>query len=376
MKLLMVGGTFDDNGGKASSVVRKFFEAIQDFDTFDECRLYNGGEYSTVESLLDLCKDYKFVIWWANVPNDKPKLRDVKSVNSRCILVTSKRNDGDKYTIQELINRALGTKSNLCIEFKKDESGKFNMMIFDPLGNNWYSGNDIHECASKLVDRMLFLDMITRQSCTNVNEMVGLSNDISAYMDMIKGEDDFFSVIKEYAEVFHELISPAEGVTRFLGNSSFRCQRGFPSIRKNGIIFMSKRNIDKRYIDIQGFVPTKLHNNEVLYWGANKPSVDTPVQLRLYKLLPNIEYMIHAHVYIDNAPFTKHMIPCGGLQEVDEVIATIKEAYGSLDQDYYAVNLIGHGCIVMSSDVSKLKNIAYKGREIPERIFTAGGNHE
>lgn len=371
MKLLMVGGTFDDDGGRKSSLIRKFYDTINETNSFDEIVLYNGGNYSEIEHILDSCKDFDVVIWWANIPNDKPKLRDVKSINPRCMLVTSKRNDNKKYSIQELINRALGIKSNLCIEFSKDTKTEiFNMMIFDPLGNSWYNGSDIKECCTKLIDRIFFLDLISRQGCINVNDMVGLPNDISEYLDMIRGEDEFFNLIKEYAEVFHKLISPAEGVTRFLGNSSFRCQRGFPSIRKNDIIFMSKRNIDKRYIDIQGFVPTKLHNNEVLYWGPSKPSVDTPVQLNLYKLLPKIEYMIHAHVYIKDAPFTTHMIPCGGLEEISEVIGVIDEHYEDRNADFYAVNLVGHGCIVMSSTVDKMKNLPYVGRIIPERIVS------
>lgn len=366
MKILFVGGSFDDNGGRKSSIVTKFCDELNKTNDIN-LTTYNGGYFSEIERILNKSITYDVVIWWANIPNDKPKTRDIKSINKKVILVTSKRNDNEKYSFSELINRTLSIKANLCIEFSK-QNETFHMMLFDPLGNCWFKGTDIAECGSALVKRLKFLKDITRQGCINVNDMLGLSKDITKYMEMIKGEEDFFNIIKKYANVFHKLINPSPTVTRFLGNSSFRCQRGFPSVRKNGIVFVSKRNIDKRFIDINGFVPTKFYDDKVFYWGENKPSVDTPIQLQLYEKLTNIDYMIHAHVYIKDAPFTKNMIPCGGLQEVKEVLNTIKSDYGSFDKDFYAINLVGHGCIVMSSDVEKLKELKYLSRVMPETI--------
>lgn len=43
---------------------------------------------------------------------------------------------------------------------------------------------------------------------------------------------------------------------------------------------------------MEHFVPTYLSEYKVYYCGENKPSVDTPIQLRLYEKLPNINYMI------------------------------------------------------------------------------------
>ena len=83
----------------------------------------------------------------------------------------------------------------------------------------------------------------------------------------IPEDTEFFNIVKGYADVFHKLINPAPNVTRFLGNSSFRCQRGFPSFKKDGIVYVSKRNVDKRYIDKSGFVPTKLFDNKIFYYS-------------------------------------------------------------------------------------------------------------
>ena len=115
--MLIVGGTFDDNGGKLSSVVNQIMAAMLD-ESFD-VKLYNGGSFDQVESILEECKYFDYILWWANVPNDKPKLRNVKEINPKAMLVTSKRNDDNKYSFAELINRALGAKANLCVQFSK-----------------------------------------------------------------------------------------------------------------------------------------------------------------------------------------------------------------------------------------------------------------
>ena len=359
MKILFVAGNFDDNGGRPSSVANKFHALIDARSDVEQIAFANGGYFSEIEDILEQAKTHDVVIWWANVPNDKPKIRDVKSVNPKTMLITSKRNDDNKYSFAELINRALESKANLCVEFSK-QGETFDMMVFGPLGNCWFNGNDIQKCCDILINRIAFLKNITRQGCTNV---------LNENSPMIPDDGEFFDVIKNYAEIFHKLINPAPGVTRFLGNSSFRCQRGFPSFKKDGIIYVSRRNVDKRYIDKDSFVPTKFVDGKVFYYGDNKPSVDTPIQLRLYERLPHINYMIHSHVYIKDAPFTSHMIPCGGLEEVEEVMALIQKKYGNCDGDFYAINLVGHGSIIMSSDVQKLKNIDYVGRIFPEIHF-------
>ena len=48
-------------------------------------------------------------------PNDFEKVRNVKEVAPKVMLVTSKRNDGGKYQFNELVQRALGSKSNLLL---------------------------------------------------------------------------------------------------------------------------------------------------------------------------------------------------------------------------------------------------------------------
>ena len=302
MKILFVGGSYDNNGGKSSKLVQKFAQEMTN-NGYD-VTLYNGGYFSEIVNHLQETQNYDIVFWWANVPNDYEKIRDVKEVNPKCMLITSKRNDNEKYNFGQLINFALTRKANLSIEFSKRE-GIFHIMVFDPLGTLWYKGTDIQESARKVMERLEFLSKISRQKTIQTAETIEVPD-----------QPEFFALVKKYVEVFHKLINPANEVTRFLGNSSYRCQRGFPSFKTDKYIYVSRRNVDKRYIDRDNFVPVYYEDGEVYYLGNNKPSVDTPIQVRLYHELININYMIHAHVYIKDAPFTRLPIPCGGLEEV------------------------------------------------------------
>lgn len=396
MKILVVGGTFDNNGGSRSGLVDKFVNALMTMNGTVSYR--NGGNYEELQYTLNNCvKNYDVVFWWANVPNDLPKVRDVKEVAPHVILVSSKRNDGDKYTFQELVNRALALKANLTFEFKKQDDGKFAMMVFDPLGSSWYEGTDINEAVKATVERLIFLMSITRNATHQCE--TGKSLVMSWYFDRFKqdmhqadnrrdipeisDEEQFVNLVREYAEVFQSIMKPAKEVTRFLGNASMRppvppqvgrCGKGFPSFRKDGYIFVSKRNVDKQFITLDSFVPTFLDDGKVYYCGGDKPSVDTPIQLRLYKKLKNVNYMIHSHCYIKDAPFTSKCVPCGAIEEVDEIIKAIVENYTTEETnadclDRYVLNLIGHGSIVMARDIKGLQGLEYYGRPMPEKMF-------
>ena len=372
--------------GKSSGLARKIIKALQPFAS--KLLFANGGYYPDLQSHLEDAKYFDIVFWWPNVDNDLPKIRDVKESAPHIMLVTSKRNDNDKYTFQELNQRALASKSNLVFEFKRVDD-KFKMMIFDPLGCSWYDGFDIDAAVTAAMNRLSYLNSITRQKTTSINTDNGLI--LKWYFDCfeqkqnksnkevsVPEEQEFVNLVKEYAETFHEIMKPAPNVKRFLGNCSMkpfppqvgRCSKGMPSFRKDGYVFVSQRNVDKEFLTIENFVPTYIDNGEVYYCGNNKPSVDTPVQLRLYEALPNIHYMIHAHVYINDAPYTSYPIPCGAIEEVDEILNAINKEFGSLNGTKYHINLLGHGSIIMGETIDDLKDVNYYGRSLPEKFET------
>ena len=77
--------------------------------------------------------------------------------------------------------------------------------------------------------------------------------------------------------------------------------------------------------------------------------------------MPNVNYMLHAHVYVDGAPYSDYPVPCGAIEEVDKILGLVDPN----DTDF-AINLLGHGSIVFAKDVEYLKDIKYIARGIPE----------
>ena len=196
----------------------------------------------------------------------------------------------------------------------------------------------------------------TRVSSTRLpdNDKISVPNDKA-----------FFDIVKRSAKIFDKLMHQPANPSRFLGNASFRCQRGFPSFRgSNELIYVSRRNIDKKFISKDTFVPVDIRHNgfKPNYYGVHKPSVDTPIQIGLYRLFPNVNYMIHGHAYADNAPFTDRVIPCGAIEEISE----ISRIFTTVDKTNFVVNLLGHGSIVFAKDVNFFYEVTYSARPFPE----------
>lgn len=377
MKILCVGGTFDEKEGKTSGLVNKMCDKIKK-DKDVDLTVHNGGNVSNLHNnIIQSVKDYDIVMWFANVSNDEVKVRDVKAINPKTILITSKRNDDGKYSFAELISRALSIKANLTIEFSKKEDGLFNMTVFDPLGVVYYNGTNIDHMTTALLGRAKILPTFTRVPTTKVET----NKDI-----VVPDKKDFFNFAHNCADIFHNLIRPARGTERFLGNMSFRCQNGFPSFRgKDNLIYVSRRNVNKGDIEASSFVPTYLDKDlNVMYYGDNKPSVDTPVQLRLYSMFPWANYMLHAHCYVkpsseikDCEVYTTRLpVPCGALEEVNEISQATRTNIGLSYEDaprLMAINLVGHGCILIAKDteilkeLEKYKDSCFVARKIPER---------
>lgn len=372
-RILFVGGNWDLNGGRKSKIVEEFAKFLPNVT------VYNGGNFNDLNDILESCVNYDIVLWWANVSNDLPKIRNVKDINYKVMLVSSKRNVEGKYSFQDLLQRSFSLKSNLTIEFSMVDN-KYYMRLFDPLGNMWYEGFSIKLCSKILIERLNFIRSITRESTVSNEENVGA---LAWFFNMFKDEmyesndnpfvpikEEFLEIVRNYAYKFAEATFETKEVKRFLGNASFRCPKGFPSFRDSKYIFVSKRNVNKEFIGIKEFVPVYLEDGKLFYCGDNKSSVDSPIQVRLYSLLPNINYMIHSHCYIENAPYTNVVLPCGALEEVDEIKNVIKKYYDNdYNKDFYVVNLLGHGSIMMSNKPSQLKNIRMVGRKLPEKFI-------
>lgn len=343
---LFVGGSFNQQGGKPSSVMNTLCVGFHD-NFKGKIHKLNGGNIEDL-SLLDF-KEYDVILWFPDIPNEMNKIiQSIKQINPSCVLVTSKRNFNE-YSRAEVIQRALKIKSNLVVEVNQNEVMQYVGCLIDPLGNIFQDfTNDFYAVGKALGKRIKELQSFTRMPSEKIDGTIEVPD-----------EKRFFEIIRQAAETFHSLL-PEVKTERFLGNASFRCARGFPSMRKDDIIFVSRRNVDKRFIDREAFVPVQLRTDKVCYYGEHKPSVDTPIQLKIYDYFPNIRYMIHGHVHIKGGPFTKHIIPCGALEEFDDVRRIVQDK----DIHHFAINLKGHGFIVASDQLEFLCGILYNERKI------------
>lgn len=346
-KILIVGGSWDLNNGKESGFIKKFYNELLNYNNNITC--FNGGNYNDLQSILNLVKEYNVVCWFANVDNSLPKIRDIKKINPYTILIGSKRNDNNKYSFVDVLNKTLIERHNLSIEFiKQDEIYK--MILFDPLGTKWYEGNNISALVNNLYKRLIFISNAKREHTYSKDGYIEIPNN-----------EEFFKYVRASSEIFHKTIEHSQGVTKFMGNASFRGNDGF--------IFVSKRDIDKSKIDRNNFVACKLDNGVLYYYGNVKPSKDTISQANLYNLFPNINYMIHSHCYAMNGKYTKMPVPCGSLDEIDEIIQVIDNEYNSnFKLTNYQFNYLGHGCLLLGNSVDDLKHINFIPRSFPEEL--------
>ncbi len=364
MKVVLVGGTFDSAGGKpsriAASLFSGFISKLMLGRELPQVRIFNGGSLDSMEDdALEATRDAAVVLWMPKVENgvSKGSVCNIKAANPTCLLITSKRNDESKYKLPDLIQHMLGLHSNLCIEITRMEvkgEGRFWFTVMDPLGNAYGPTGgramDPFLAGETAAERALFLLRLTRVGSTPRSGFIPAPYD-----------EEFFAFVKAKAEMFAALIPTATVTQRFLGNASFRCSHGFPSFREGNTIYVSRRNVDKACIMQSGFVPvsTDLSEGSVLYGynaegGIHKPSVDTPVQVMLYGLYPNIRYMLHGHVYLmGNTRMTEVVLPCGCIEEVREIYA----ANPDVGTEAFAVNLRGHGFIAGASSVKVLNKL-------------------
>ncbi len=357
MKVLIVGGTFDENGGKPSSVIGQIHsEMTKKTRSFDSL-LVNGGTLNKLKLLVEddwLLKQYNIVLWAPNIANNEDRLLHlVKSLNPRCVLISTKqRRHPDEYTHGDIVGRLLKSRSNLGITFDVG-SKPYKLTVSDPLGNEYYSGFDISDATRAIRNRLLEFDMMTRIPSKSIGQ-------IDKHADI---DPKFIEVIHRFGNEFTKHVN-AVNPNRLLGNASTRCAKGFPAIRSQSgnFYYVSKRNVDKENITSQDFVPVTTSEHIVEYVGTQKPSVDTPIQVRIFNYYPNIKYMIHGHVYVKSGLETESKIPCGFIDEFEEV----KSLYPRPDTKEMLINLRGHGCLIAVDDLSKFDSVEFISRPFPE----------
>lgn len=371
-KILMIAGTFGETEGKASTYMHKVVTSLMPrisawygkedpFNDEDGIFVINGGLYQDLLGVLNKIEKYDAIWWFPNIPNHLPKIvNDIKDKVGNKVLVISKNNSDQKYTYLDLVARLFKARANLSLII--ESPSPFKATVLDPLGNAYiHDDGDVSAVANALFDRTVELTNFSRARSISVGPAI----ETPYSDDTLK----FIDIVKNYAETFHELVHGVNP-SRFLGNASFRCTRaGFPAFRgDDNLIYISQRNLDKREIATDNFIPVQMNEgNDVLYYGDRKPSVDAPIQKELFRRLPWVNYMLHAHVYVrDNNGYswTKSKIPCGALEEIDEVIDILTQ--DPVRKDCYKINLKGHGCLILGTHAAQFRNLQFEAREIPE----------
>lgn len=324
MKVLIVGG----GDGKASGIITKLHALLEAQPEVESAMVIN--EYNPKHKIS--LSGFNLVLWWPDVDNKEPKSYPVKDQGA--VLICSKVMRADTTRV-DAVTRIFKMHGNAVVTIDSN-GGKFEFDLIDALNNSWRRTTSL----SKLVTMIMSLYKWTKESVRVSLTQNDWPEGLEGILD-VTGISDFIDVNKELA------LKVATGCSnRFFGNYSTRCTKLFPSTRKGkDYFFFSPRNVDKKYVTTEDLVLTDIK----YYYGTRKPSVDTPVQLELYKYFSDIEYMIHGHAYIKGAITTKFYYPCGDLREVDEVVQVVDKTGAT------RINLLNHGFLLIGKDMAQMK---------------------
>jgi hypothetical protein len=357
-KVQIIGGTFSKavEERKMSSVISKLENNLRDiFNTPILTYGANGGSINKLKQLANSI-DANLTIWMPNVSNEEEKIYPKKPKGS--ILICSKVLRKNR-TIYDAVGRIFKMHGNAVIAIEKT-TNKFVFTLLDALGNGWVRTSDISTLAKVIFKFYTWTQGVKRIGSTYTN----------LKHSMLPEE---YANLRQFCKLNTLVADKVENgsTNRYFGNCSTRCALMFPSMRSNdGHILVSRRNSNKKRLEASDMVVVYKSDkmNTIRYEGDKqiKPSVDTPIQLELYKKFSKINYMIHGHAYIDDKysmiPFTESYFSCGDLREAKEVEKYIVNASA------YAVNLRNHGFLLYSETLYDLKNFINKVNFIPKEV--------
>jgi len=359
---ILVGGVFDPQGGRRSSLIDQLHASFP-----EGVDLRNGGSLEDLKAIQEELAGYEVVLWFPEVgEKENSGLSAIKQRYPFKTLIAGMFSSGRDDPLRDMVNKALGSGSNLFVAFSGLGQDRTRMELFDPLSNQFTHTEDPAALGRAITNRLEDLKGFSRQGTASIgpDRAIPDSDEFESYLN----------IVRAYGERFHHLIHPAEGVERFLGNTAFRASHVFPGRPEwDRIMLISQRNVDKRNLGKPGFVAVQMNSYKeprIVYYGNRKPSVDTPAQVRFMDQLNNVNYILHSHVYIDGAPFTHKLVPCGSLEEVAEVMALIGDDRSKTN---FAVNLLGHGSIIFAKDLEFLgQGVKYSARSAPELLTPDG----
>lgn len=326
VSMTIIGGGWGhtEEAIKVSGVVNKlaaFFPAAD---------VHNGGYINAIPQLL-----HDLNIWMPDIPNSSIKEYPLKPKGSCLIVSKVIRGIEGEHPYFQPLTRIFRMSGNAVIAIDKT-SPICEFALIDALGNIWVKTTSIEELAEGILRFYAWSRQQVRK---------GLKNTLPV-MHPIGSLESFLNIVRINAR---NIVNGTKD--RFFGNCSTRCMSLFPSSRYDGseTFMVSARNSSKEGIQSSD---TVMVNANLEYYGDRKPSVDTPVQVELYKHFHNINYMIHGHAFFTDAVSTNDYFPCGDMREAEAVKALFPNQFS----DFFVVNLKNHGFLVGSARVNTLNN--------------------
>lgn len=336
METMIVGGNFG-NPPKESGIVGKLTEGVLRLaDESDVTVIFNGG---TLEQLPHNI-DSDLIIWMPNISNETEKNYPVKKKGA--VLICSKvMREG--YRRQDAVARIFKMHGNAVIAIYDLPDGRKSFKLIDALNNIHWEGDDIEGLAHAIKEFYKWTKSAVR---------IGTIRDDSPVVKHTVFRPDGAFELLELNDKLAKFIQTSCD-DRFFGNLSTRCQKLFPSEKDFPGIYVSPRNCDKEKLCVYDMVYV---TPDMRYSGDNKPSVDTPVQMRIYQVNPDVRYMIHGHAFItrEDVPETSRYYLCGDVREADDVL------YNIMDTDvrkYGAINLKNHGFLLYSDTLENMEKL-------------------
>jgi hypothetical protein len=125
IRFLIVGGTFNADGGRASGYINKLTAALREELPFAKVSLVNGGTYEALAAEIEAVGAVTHLAWFADVPNEYPKLLPVlKRRYPAMVLVASKNNRKGLYNRDALYARMHAARNELLVEFADGPDGR------------------------------------------------------------------------------------------------------------------------------------------------------------------------------------------------------------------------------------------------------------
>lgn len=326
-KTIVIGGFFGENPIK-SGVITKLSEALN-------ADVVNGGTIEELKS-IDL-NNYKLIIWAANVDNSEEKFIPTKPTGS-AMIVTKNLYSNASRSRSDAVSRIFTYHANAVIAITK-QNELYSFEVIDALNNTWVNTIDINNLATTLTE-------LTAWTTSSIRKPT------------IRTTDNLDALIKATTKLAKETVKIQ---TRFFGNVSTRCSKLFPTLKFNDSTFLvSKRNCNKELLKRSDMVEVGIYTTpkgpQLKYKGEEKPSVDTPIQVCVYKAYPSINYMIHGHNFVKDVPYTNSYYPCGDLREVEPICDLLDKR----EQDFGVINLLNHGFLIFADTVENLIKVSEK----------------